>query len=131
MTFSNINDDFSYIGEVDCDDVSQSSEEILQIQIIRVNAKGKHVRGKYINWKDLETFPTVDLYKESDIFNEISEEFTQKRYHDWDYGEVYNFVCKCSQRVGFLPFEKEIQRCWSWLQVVERSSRNHHYWYKE
>ena len=30
MTFSNIDDDFSYIGEDDCDDDSQSSEEILQ-----------------------------------------------------------------------------------------------------
>ena len=74
-----------------------------------MNEKGKRVRGKDMIWKDLETFPTVDLYKESEVFKEIAEEFTQKRYRDWDYGEVYNYVCKYSRRGGFLPCEKEIK----------------------
>ena len=44
------------------------------------------MRGKDVAWNDLVTFKDPTEYTSSDVFSEISEDFTQKRYDDWEYG---------------------------------------------
>ena len=100
-------DDFAFIGEND--DFVDVEESVETRKKTKVNKNGKKVRGKDVAWKDLVTFADPAEYKSSDVFVEITEDFTQKRYNDWEYGEVYNYVCKFSRRAGFLPCERELK----------------------
>ena len=101
-------DDFTYMGEND-DNGDNVVEPVETCKKGKVNKNGKKVRGKDVAWNDLVTFKDPTEYKSSDVFSEISEDFTQKRYNDWEYGEVYNYVCKFSRRAGFLPCDRELK----------------------
>ena len=69
----------------------------------------RRLEGKMLLGRDMNTFVDPNEYKSSDVFSEIEEDFTQNRYNDWEYGEVYNYVCKFSRRAGFLRCERELK----------------------
>ena len=99
--------DFTYIDEhEECDDISSDA---IDKRVPKVNKDGKKVRGKDIEWRDVKVFADVEEFQESEIKKEIDEEFSEKRNNDWEYGHVYNYVCKFSRRVGFLPCEREMK----------------------
>ena len=69
----------------------------------KINKDGKTVRGKDTNWLDFENFETVEEYFASDLFKKISDDFTLRRKHEWDYGDIEIHTCKFARRIGFLP----------------------------
>ena len=94
-------DDFTFIDENE-NSIHQESEQEKQSGA-KTNKDGKQVRGKYIEWRQSQIFNNVEDYKQSEIFNEMKDDFTEKRNNDWDYGHVYNYVCKFNHRAGYLP----------------------------
>ena len=45
-------------------------------------------------------------YEASNIIQELNEGYTRKRISEFEYGTVYNYVCKFSQKTGYLPCRK-------------------------
>ena len=67
------------------------------------NRNGKKVRGKDINWIEKERFETIVAYKESQVYQNIVEEFSCMRRRSPDYADTEHFVCKYSRKVGYNP----------------------------
>lgn len=95
-------DDFSFIGDENENDSDENNENYVETEPRKKkNKNGKRVRGKDIEWRVVKVFKDVAEFKESEIYKEIEDEFTEKRNVDWEYGHVYNYYCKFNRRVGF------------------------------
>ena len=81
-----------------------------------INKDGKTVRGKDINWLDFENFETVEEYFASDLFKKISDEFTLRRKHEWDYADIEIHTCKFARRIGFFALSLATQSQFSFNQ---------------
>ena len=87
---------------------------LLMKQMLQEHELIRMVRGKDIIWRDVYN-------------NDINEESTQKK-NDCKYGEVYNYVCKFSRRVGFLPSDLSFHEdtlTWNQLYTFIHSLDNH------
>ena len=68
-------------------------------------------RGTEYNWKETMTFKTSDEYYKSDFYNELKEDFTNKRKRliESESAMVYWYTCKNANRKRFLPCPKAIK----------------------
>ena len=68
-----------------------------------VNVDGRNVRGRDIEWLEIEKFGTADEYKNSDIGKKISDEFVVRRDREFKYADVKIHHCKFARKVGYHP----------------------------
>ena len=67
------------------------------------------LRGKDMFWTKKMNFNNPREYQASNIIQELNEGYTRKRMSEFEYRTVNNYVCKFSQKTGFLPCRKEIR----------------------
>ena len=75
----------------------------------RVNEKGFKVRGPDHIWTKLAHFENPSAFQESSICHDLNDNFTMRRKHDMNYGEVRNYFCKFVAKTHFLPCKKQIR----------------------
>ena len=68
----------------------------------RTNDEGVKVRGTDVEWVEVVTFKNKEAFDESDIKAKLDKQFSRRKSRAFDYGDVDNFVCKYSRKVGFL-----------------------------
>ena len=71
-------------------------------------SEGK-VRGKDLNWTKKCNYNNPKTFEDSNILDELKENYLIKRRREYKYATVHNYVCKYSQREKFLPLRKEIR----------------------
>ena len=79
---------------LDGDDAIEDANEESVTVTVRLNANGKNVRGRDIDWKEKVTYASAQEYHDSPLFTEIKDQYTLKRKHDLEYGESQHFTCK-------------------------------------
>ena len=68
----------------------------------RTNDESVKVRGTDVEWVEVVTFKNKEAFDESDIKAKLDKQFSRRKSRAFDYGDVDNFVCKYSRKVGFL-----------------------------
>ena len=68
----------------------------------KVNSNGVNVRGKDIEWIEVERFATAKDFKESQKKRKLDKEFTRRKARSFEYGDVEDYVCKFERKVGYL-----------------------------
>ena len=110
MDFDNI--EVSYIGEEEAiDDVDNNEDlnEDYEPRSIRVNSNGKKVRGKDLHWTKKINFNNAKQYKDSNIVEDLEDNYTLKRSNEYEYGTVHNYICKYNQKTRYQPCRKELR----------------------
>merc|ERR1712237_145529 len=69
----------------------------------RINDDGIRVRGKDVNWFEVEKFENVEDFNESVIKKDLQDNFTLRRAREPDYADTEHYTCKFSRKVGFVP----------------------------
>ena len=94
---------FSYLGQEDTEEQNydQPGEENIR--------HGRRYRGKDLDWRLKTTFENVDDYKNSNIFQDLNENFTLRKRMELNHGDVENYICRFSRRVGFSKCFREIR----------------------
>ena len=100
ISFQFINDD-----EAIEDNADEESDQVTVT--VRVNAYGKNVRGRDLDWKDKVIYASAQEYHESPLFIEIKDQYTLKRKHDLEYGESQHFTCKFARRKKYVKCTHE------------------------
>ena len=100
ISFQFINDD-----EAIEDNADEESDQVTVT--VRVNAYGKNVRGRDLDWKDKVIYASAQEYHESPLFTEIKDQYTLKRKHDLEYGESQHFTCKFARRKKYVKCTHE------------------------
>ena len=59
---------------------------------------GKKVRGKDLHWTKKINFNNAKQYKDSNIVEDLEENYTLKRSNEYEYGTVLNYICKYNQK---------------------------------
>lgn len=93
--------DYCDVGEEFSDDRYDVTENS-RIQP-RKNKDGVKVRGKDVEWVEIDKFVNVEQYNKSEVKKKLSEDFSRRKNRAFEYGDVENFVCKFARKVGFLP----------------------------
>ncbi len=75
-----------------------ANEESVTVTV-RLNANGKNVRGRDIDWKEKLTYASAQEYHDSPLFTEIKDQYTLKRKHDL---ESQQFTCKFARRKKYV-----------------------------
>ena len=104
MDFDDI--EISYIGEEEAIDDADNNEDLnedYEPRSIRVNSNGKKVRGKDLNWTKKINFNNAKQYKDSNIVEDLEENYTLKRSNEYEYGTVLNYICKFNQKTRYQP----------------------------
>jgi hypothetical protein len=68
----------------------------------RVNDAGAKVRGKDVDWMQVEMFTNTEEFKTSKKKTMLDEHFTRRKNRSFAYGDVENFVCKFARKVGYV-----------------------------
>ena len=68
----------------------------------RTNDEGVKVRGTDVEWVEVVTFKNKEAFDESDIKANLDKQLSRRKSRAFDSGDVDNFVCKYSRKVGFL-----------------------------
>ena len=96
---------FSYLGqeehEEEHDDFHDDDEENIQ--------NGRRYRGKDLDWRLQTSFENVEEYKNSNIFQDLKENFTLRKRRELHHGNVENFICRFSRKVGYTKCSREIK----------------------
>ena len=92
---------------LDADDAIEDANEESVTVTVRVNANGKNVRGRDIDWKEKVSYASAQEYHDSPLFTEIKDQYTLKRKHDLEYGESQHFICKFARRKKFVKCTHE------------------------
>ena len=95
---------------IDADEAIEDNadEESDQVTVtVRLNANGKNVRGRDLDWKDKVIYASAQEYHESPLFTEIKDQYTLKRKHDLEYGESQHFTCKFARRKKYVKCTHE------------------------
>ena len=97
---------------IDADEAIEDNadEESDQVTVtVRLNANGKNVRGRDLDWKDKVIYASAQEYHESPLFTEIKNQYTLKRKHDLEYGdgESQHFTCKFARRKKYVKCTHE------------------------
>ena len=119
--------EFSYIGEEETldDDLNDDYE----VRTVRVNKDGKKIRGKELSWVKKINFNNPTAFEQSNVIEELKDNYTVKRKREYEYATVHNYVCKYFQRSQYLPCQKEIRIVFpaDSLEVfVQESGRHEH-----
>ena len=77
----------------------------------RVSKHGKLVRGKDVNWKEVEVFDTAQDFFASNRYKKLKLEFTASRKRQFDYALVSDYRCKYARKVGYNPCPRKIRIC--------------------
>ena len=109
--------EFSYIGEEETLDDNLDLNEDYEVRTVRVNSEGKKIRGKDMSWVKKINFNNPKAYEDSNVLEELKENYAVKRKREYDYATVHNYVCKYFYRSQYLPCQKEIR-------IVFPSDRN-------
>ena len=96
---------FSYLGqeehEEEHDDFRDDDEENIQ--------NGRRYRGKDLDWRLKTSFENIEEYKNSNIFQDLKENFTLRKRMELHHGDVENFICRFSRKVGYTKCSREIK----------------------
>ena len=88
-------------------------EQMLDNEVDETNSnvgpEKRRGRGKDLEWRELAKFDTVDDYKNSEVFQEIKQDFSRRKT-----GEVYGasrevFYCKFLRKLKFKPCYRKIR----------------------
>ena len=101
--------EFSYIGEEETLDDNLDLNEDYEVRTVRVNSEGKKIRGKDMSWVKKINFNNPKAYEDSNVLEELKENYAVKRKREYDYATVHNYVCKYFYRSQYLPCQKEIR----------------------
>ena len=96
--------EFNYFGEEEGIEESEEFTDDYERRSVRVHRDGKKIRGKNMFWTKKIRFNNPREYEASNIIQELNEGYTRKQISEFEYGTVYNYVC----RAGYLPCRKEI-----------------------
>ena len=121
--------EIKYFGEEDGMEGSGETTDDFERRRVRVNEDGKKIRGKDMFWTKKIRFNHPREYEASNIIKELNEEYTRKRISEFAYGRVFNYVCKFSQKTGYLPCRKEIRIIFpsnSYEVLVEEANAHEH-----
>ena len=121
--------EFNYFGEEEGIEESEEFTDDYERRSVRVNRDGKKIRGKDMFWTKKIRFNNPREYEASNIIQELNEGYTRKRISEFEYGTVYNYVCKFSQKTGYLPCRKEIRIIFpsdSFEVLVEEANSHEH-----
>ena len=77
----------------------------------RVSKHGKLVRGKDLNWKEVEVFDTAQDFFASTRFKKLKLDFTASRKRQFEYAQVSEYRCKYARKVGYTPCQRKIRIC--------------------
>ena len=73
---------FQFINDDEAIEDNADEESDLVTVTVRLNAYGKNVRGRDLDWKDKVIYASAQEYHESPLFTEIKDQYTLKRKHD-------------------------------------------------
>ena len=97
---------FSYLGQEDLEEDNndfhdEDDEENIQ--------NGRRYRGKDLDWQLRTSFENIEDYRNSNIFKDLKENFTLRKRRELNHGDVENFICRFSRKVGFAKCSREIK----------------------
>ena len=97
---------FSYLGQEDLEEDNndfhdEDDEENIQ--------NGRRYRGKDLDWRLRTSFENIEDYRNSNIFKDLKENFTLRKRRELNHGDVENFICRFSRKVGFAKCSREIK----------------------
>ena len=92
--------EFSYIGEEEqLDDNDLNLNEDYEVRTVRVNKDGKKIQGKDLSWARKMNFNNPKSFEESNIMEELKENYTSKRRRDYEHAtmsvKILNGVSIC------------------------------------
>ena len=92
--------DYVEVNGTNLDTVENSANSVRSKQP-RLNSEGIKVRGKDIEWIEVERFSNVEDYKKSKKKEELVNGFSRRKNKSYEYGDVENFVCRFARKVGY------------------------------
>lgn len=93
--------DFSDAGEVQIDNTRKKKT--------KVNDKGVKVRGDAQSWVEIFKFPSSQKFHDSDIAKKLENEFSRRKYREFEFADVAEYECKFRRRVGIIPCPYKIK----------------------
>merc|ERR1719318_2352740 len=93
----------------------------------KVNRNGLNVRGKDIEWIEVEKFDTEKDFKESRMKANLECGFTRRKARSFEYEDVEDYVCKFERKVGYLGCPVKYKVTYSSsssMVIVECNMRN-------
>ena len=99
-------DDFMFLNEEN--EVEEGIPEVLMANVreVWVNGTGQKVRGKDLEWIPKSSFSSNKKYKESELYQNLRENFTLKRKGDSEAGFTETYICHYSRRMGYVRCSK-------------------------
>ena len=82
--------------------------KIMKLDLFVLIMKAK-IRGKDLSWVKKISFNNPKAFEESNVIEELKENYAVKRKRKYDYAAVHNYVCKYYYRSQYLPCKKEIR----------------------
>ena len=70
---------------------------------------GRQFRGKDFDWRLKMSFEDADDYKNSNVFQDLKENFTLRTRRELHHGDVENFICRFSRKVGYRKCSREMK----------------------
>ena len=123
-------DDFMFLNEEN--EVEEGIPEVLMANVreVWVNGTGQKVRGKDLEWIPKSSFSSNKKYKESELYQNLRENFTLKRKGDSEAGFTETYICRYSRRMGYVRCSKVFQVIYSSdsydVHVEETSGEHDH-----
>ena len=101
----------SSLSDSEFEDVAAEEQITIPESSSRVSKHGKLVRGRDVNWKEVEVFDTAKDFFDSNRFKQLKSEFTVSRKRQFDYAQVSEYRCKFARKVGYNPCPRKIRIC--------------------
>ena len=123
--FSDIGEEKDIVDEVDSSKVRYDFD----VPNVRINKDGKKIRGRDLSWVKKVKYDNPKKFHDSNLIDDLKENYTAKRKRNYAYASVHNYVCKFSQRCQYLPCKKEIRiifPCESEEVLVEEAGQHEH-----
>ena len=94
----------------------------------RVNDCGKKVRGRDLIWNQKIKYLNAKEFEESQVWQEIKDDFTIKRKHSLEYGDTEHYVCKFARKKRYTPCPYELKIIYpsdSFEVIIQETGGNH------
>ena len=101
----------SSLSDSDFEDVAAEEHNNDNESSSRVSKHGKLVRGKDVNWKEVEVFDTAQDFFDSNRHKMLKLEFTASRKRQFDYALVSEYRCKYARKVGYHHCPRKVRVC--------------------
>ena len=107
MDISNIS--FHCIDEASDNEADEELNADYYRRTARVNDCGKKVRGRDLIWNQKIKYLNAKEFEESQVWQEIKDDFTIKRKHSLEYGDTEHYVCKFARKKRYTPCPYELK----------------------